>query len=472
MNAMSVESQRSQQTQPFHRSLGLLDATMIVVGSMIGSGIFIAPSLMAGYLNAPGLVILLWLIGGVLSVFGGLSYGELAAAIPRAGGQYVFLREAYGPIWGFLYGWTLFLVIQTGFIAAVGVAFAKYLGVFLPSLSEANVIFSVGSYSVNSAQLVAIVSIVLLTVVNFFGVRLGALVQNVFTLSKLGALALLILFAFAIGDGSFSNFTPVFSTSVPETLQMTFFAAFAVAMSKALFAYDAWNSVTFTAEETKEPHKVLPRALAYGTAITAVVYTLTTMAYLYIVPGAEAATVVDNRIAAEVAQRVMGSAGLIFVTIAILISTFGCNNGLILSGPRVYYAMAKDKLFFHSVSNVHAVYRTPVVSLVFQCIWSCVLTLTGTYSDLLTYTTFASLLFNVLTVVALFVFRRKRPDMDRPYRVWGYPIVPAVYILVAVFFIVYIFVGDLRNSGLGLAIILAGIPVYYYWKNKGQAATS
>ncbi|MBI3005670.1 MAG: amino acid permease [Ignavibacteriales bacterium] len=465
----TTSSAGSSETQQFHRGLGLLDATMIVVGSMIGSGIFIAPSLMAGYLDAPGLIILLWLIGGVLTVFGGLSYGELAAAIPRAGGQYVFLREAYGPIWGFLYGWTLFLVIQTGFIAAVGVAFAKYLGVFLPSLSEGNVLLSVGSYSVNSAQVVAIISIIVLTVVNFFGVRLGALVQNIFTLSKLGALALLILFSFAIGEGSFSNFSPVFSTSVPEALQMTFFAAFAVAMSKALFAYDAWNSVTFTAEETKEPHKVLPRALVYGTGITAVVYTLTTMAYLYIVPGPESAAVADNRIAAEVAQRVMGSAGLAFVTVAILISTFGCNNGLILSGPRVYYAMAKDKLFFEKVANVHSVYRTPVISLIFQCVWSCVLTLTGTYSDLLTYTTFASLLFNVLTVVALFVFRKKRPDMERPYKVWGYPFVPIVYILVAVFFIVYIFVGDLRNSGLGLAIILTGVPVYFYWSRKTKS---
>ena len=223
------------------RGLGLLDATTIVMGSMIGSGIFIAPSLMAGYIQSPGLLILLWLVGGVLTVFGGMSYAELAAAMPRAGGQYVFIREAYGPIWSFLYGWTLFLVIQTGFIAAVGVAFAKYLGVFIPALSENNVILSVGTYTINFAQVVAIVSIIILTVINIFGVRLGAIVQNVFTISKLAALALLIGLSFAIGNGSFSNFSPAFEPKIPEALQMTFFAAFAVAMSKALFAYDAWN---------------------------------------------------------------------------------------------------------------------------------------------------------------------------------------------------------------------------------------
>lgn len=455
-------------TGELKRGLNLLDATTIVIGSMIGSGIFIAPSLMAGYLQTPGLIILLWIVGGVLTVFGGLSYAELAAAMPRAGGQYVFLREAYGPIWAFLYGWTLFLVIQTGFIAAVGVAFAKYLGVFIPAFSENNMIVSVGAYTVNSAQVVAIVSIIALTVINIFGVRLGAIVQNIFTISKLAALALLIGLSLAIGNGSFSNFTPILTPIVPEALKMTFFAAFAVAMSKALFAYDAWNSVTFTAEETKDPHRNLPRALVLGTAIVAVVYILANTAYLYIVPIGQMANVPDNRIAAEVAQRVMGAGGLVFITVAILISTFGCNNGLILSGPRVYYAMAKDKLFFEGVKNIHPEYRTPVTSLVYQCVWSCVLTLTGTYSDLLTYTAFASLLFNVVTVAAVFVLRKNLPTMERPYKVWGYPVVPMMYILVALFFIVYIFVGDVRNSGLGLAIILTGVPVYFYWRRKAQ----
>jgi APA family basic amino acid/polyamine antiporter len=451
------------------RGLRLLDASTIVIGSMIGSGIFIAPSLMAGYLQTPGLIVLLWIVGGLLTVCGALSYAELAAAMPRSGGQYVFLREAYGRLWGFLYGWTLFLVIQTGFIAAVGVAFAKYLGVFIPALSESNVLVTVGSYTVNSAQIVAILSIVLLTGVNVVGVRLGAVVQNIFTVSKIAAIALLVGLSFAIGGGSLAHFSPVFEPIVPGALQMGFFAAFAVAMSKALFAYDAWNSVTFTAEETIDPHKNLPRALVLGTAIVAVVYTLTNLAYLYVVPVAEMAAVADNRIAAEVAQRVIGTCGLAFITAAILVSTFGCNNGLILAGPRVYYAMAKDRLFFSGVKHIHPTFRTPATALVYQCIWSCILTLTGTYSDLLTYTAFASLLFNVMTVTAVFVLRRKGADMHRPYKTWGYPLVPIFYIVVAIFFIVYIFVGDVRNSGLGLAIILAGIPAYFYWNRRDVA---
>jgi APA family basic amino acid/polyamine antiporter len=406
----------------------------------------------------------------VFTVFGGLSQGELAAAFPRTGGQYAFLREAYGPLLGFLYGWTLFLVIQTGFIAAVAVAFAKYLGVFFPGVSEDTPLMFAGALSVSSVQVVAMISIVVLTVINIFGIRLGALVQNAFTLAKLAALALVAVVSFLLGNGSFSNFEPLFTASVPGTVQMTFVAAIAVAMSKALFAYDAWTSVTFTAEETKEPHRTLPRALVLGTMIVAVVYTMATAAYFYILPIHEAASVADNRIAAAVAERVMGTFGLSFVTMAILISTFGCNNGLILSGPRVYFAMARDRVFFERVKVMHPRYRTPVVSLAYQCLWACLLTLTGTYSDLLTYTTFASLLFSVLTVIAVFIFRRTRPAMERPYKVWGYPVIPLVYIVVAMFFIAYIFIGDPRNSGLGLAIILTGIPLFYYWRKKSHSA--
>lgn len=457
-----------QKTGELKRSLTLFDATTLVIGSMIGSGIFIAPSLMAGYLQTPGLIILLWVIGGVLTIFGGLSYAELSASLPKAGGQYVFLKEAYGPFWGFLYGWTLFLVIQTGFIAAVAVAFAKYLGVFIPTLSENNILFSFFSFTLNTAQIVAILSIVALTVINIIGVRLGALVQNIFTVSKVAALAFLIVASFSAGLGSFENFKPVFIPIVPEALKMSFFAAFAVAMSKALFAYDAWNSVTFTAEEIKNPQRNLPKALILGTAITALVYTSTTMAYIYIVPVHQMAVVQDNRIAAEVAQIVFGPVGLMFIIAAILISTFGCNNGLILAGPRVYYAMAKDKLFFNKVRSIHPKFNTPAVSLIFQCVWACLLTLTGTYSDLLTYTAFASLLFNVLTIIGLFVLRKKQPNLHRPYKTFGYPVVPLLYILVAIFFIVYIFVGDFRNSFMGLAIIMTGIPGYFLMKRKIQ----
>ncbi len=448
------------------RSLNLLDATTLVIGSMIGSGIFIAPSLMAGYLQTPGLIVLLWIIGGVLTVFASLSYAELAAMMPRSGGQYVFLRQAYSPIWGFLYGWTLFLVIQTGFIAAVAVAFAKYLGVFVPSLSENNILFTFGNVSLNSVQVVAIVSIIILTAINIFGVKLGATIQNIFTISKVAALSFLITVAFVVGNGSIKNFSPLITPVVPEVLGMTFFAAFAVAMSKALFAYDAWNSVTFAAEEIKDPHRNLPRALILGTSITMLVYTLTTIAYIYIVPIQQMAVVADNRIAAEVASIILGPAGLIFITSAILISTFGCNNGLILAGPRVYFAMAKDKLFIEKAKKISPRFSTPAISLSYQCVWACILTLTGTYSDLLTYTAFASLLFGVLTVSGLFVLRKKMPDVERPYKTWGYPVVPLLYILAALFFIIYIFVGDVRNSGFGLVIILSGVPFYFYLRRK------
>lgn len=465
---MNTTREGKERAGELRRGLGLLDATTIVVGSMIGSGIFIAPSLMAGYLQTPGLIILLWAVGGILTVFAALSFAELSASFPRAGGQYVFLREAYGSLISFLYGWTLFLVIQTGFIAAVGVAFAKYLGVFVPVLSEQNTIMRLGSWEMNSAQAVAIASIVFLTIINIFGVRLGAFVQNVFTISKITALVLLIGLSFAIGTGDLSRFSPLLTPVVPPALGLTFFAAFAVAMSKALFAYDAWASVTFVAEETREPEKNLPRALVLGTGIVAVVYTLANVAYLYVVPVAEMALIPDNRVAAETAMRIMGTAGLAFITVAILISTFGCNNGLILAGPRVYYAMAKDGLFFRRVGDIHSTYRTPVTSLVYQCVWASLLTLTGTYSDLLTYTAFASLLANVMTVVGLFVLRRRKPSLARPYRVWGYPLVPVLYIAVAVFFIVYIFIGDPRNSSVGLALIMTGVPVFFYWHRKRE----
>jgi len=462
---------KKQDSVEWVKGLGLLESSTIIIGSMIGSGIFIAPALMAGYIQAPGLILLMWVVAGVFTIFGGLSYGELAAAMPKAGGQYVFLREAYSSLFGFLYGWTVFLVIQTGFIAAVAVAFAKYLGVFFPSLSETNVLFSIGQFSLNSAQVVGILSIALLTGANVFGVRFGALIQNVFTISKIGALGILCLLAFFIGQGSFTHFTPVFSTQVNESLQMGFFAAFAVAMSKALFAYDAWNSVTFTAEEVREPHRTLPRALVLGTSVTMLVYTLTTAAYFYIVPIDQMVLVPDGRIAAETAQQVLGSLGLGFIVIAILISTFGCNNGLILSGARVYYAMAKDGLFFDQVGKIHPVYKTPVAGLIYQGIWASLLTLTGTYSDLLTYTTFASLIFNSMTVAGIFILRKKMPNLERPYKAWGYPVVPIVYILISIAFVIYIFIGDLRNSGMGLVIVLTGIP-FFYWFSKARKLIS
>jgi APA family basic amino acid/polyamine antiporter len=456
------------------RDLGLLEATTIIMGSMIGSGIFLAPALIAAIVVekdlGAGSFVLIWAIGGVLTLCGALSYGELAAAFPKAGGQYVFLKEAFSPFPAFLYGWTVFLVIQTGFIAAVAVAFANYLGVFVPWISQSNAILQSGGFSFSSAQLVALALIGFLTWINTRGVKQGARVQNAFTIAKVLALAGLILAGILTSKGSWSNFQPW----VPPVVTTGVLAAFAVAMSKALFAYDAWNTVTFVAEETRDPVRTLPRALLLGTLGTALIYTLANVAYLHVLPVAEGAAVPDQRIAAEVARILFGPIGVSLIAVAIMISSFGCDNGLILAGPRLYYAMARDGLFFSGAARLDARRGTPVRSLWYQALWSMILVLTGSlgsrgaqlYSDLLTFTSFASLLFNAVTVWGLFLLRRKQPDLARPYRAPAYPWIPAVYLGVALFFLVFIAIGDPRNSGLGFAIVLTGVPVYFYLRAR------
>jgi APA family basic amino acid/polyamine antiporter len=452
------------------RGLSLFDGTTLIVGSVIGSGIFFAPAIMAGYLQTPGLLLGLWVLGGVLTLFGALSYGEMAAALPRAGGQYVFLSEAFSPLWGFLYGWTFLLAINTGFVAAVSVAFAKTLGFFLPSIGEANVLFAFGSFSFSTAQAVALVVIAAITWLNVTGLRTGALVQNVFTVAKVAAVAALVVLAIATARGSVANFTPVIGLELgPVGAEMGILAALAGAMAKALFAYDSWNSVTFAAEEVKDPERNLPRALLLGTLGVAAVYCSAVAVYMYMVPISEMASVRESRIATEAAVRMIGPAGGAFIAVAILVSTFGCVNGLTLAGARVVFAMGRDGLFFRGVSRVHQQYRTPAAALLLHGLVAALLTLTGTYNDLLTLTAFSSLLFNVLTIVGLFVLRVRQADLHRPYRVWGYPIVPALYVLVSAFFLVYIPVADPRNSGMGLIITALGLPAYFYWR-RGSAA--
>lgn len=450
------------------RGLGLFDATMLIVGSVIGSGIFVAPSIMAGYTQSPGLLLGLWILGGMLTMFGALAYGELAAAMPRAGGQYVFLSRAFSPLWGFLYGWTLLFAINTGFIAAVSVAFAKYLGVFFPSVGEGTILFVLGGRPFSSAQAVALVVIVALTWINITGLRTGARVQNLFTVAKVAAVAALVILALGLGKGSAANFSSPAGLLVlgPEGVKLGLFAAMAVAMSKALFAYDAWNSVTFAAEEMREPERNLVRSLLYGTLGITLVYCAAVAVYIYMVPVGEMAGIKDNRIAAEAAQRIMGTPGVAFIAIAILISAFGCVNGLVLAGARVVYAMARDGLFFPSGAAIHPVYRTPSRALVIQGVVAGLLTLTGTYSDLLTLTAFSSLLFNTLTVVGLFVLRRREPDLPRPYHAWGYPVLPSLYVVVSLFFLFFILKGDPRNSGLGLLLTALGLPAYLYWRRR------
>jgi basic amino acid/polyamine antiporter, APA family len=452
--------------ETLERRLGVFSATTLIVGSMIGSGIFIAPSIMAGLIATPGIYLGLWLVGGALTLLGALAYGELCAMMPKAGGQYVFLREAFGPLVGFLYGWTVFLVIQSGFNAAVAIAFSKFLGGVGLHLGENDLIWKLGFFSLSRAQLVAVAIIAILTWVNCRGVEAGAFVQNLFTVLKVGAIALLVLIGFVSAKGSFANFHPLVGFELgPTAVGMTLLAAIGVAMSKALFAYDAWNTVTFAAEEIKEPQRNLPRALVLGSVVTTLVYTGACAVYLYVLPLPVMARVVENRVAADVAGVLLGGLGVTAVSVAILVSTFGCVNGLILGGGRVLYAMARDGLFFSSAARVSK-RHTPQNALILQGVWSAVLALSGSYSRLLTYVTFASLAFNTLTVIALFVLRRKQPNAERPYRTWGYPVTPALYVLAAAFFILYIFIGAKVESLIGIGLVLLGLPAYALFKRQ------
>ena len=458
--------------QTLERRLGVFSATTLIVGSMIGSGIFIAPSIMAAYVATPGIWLGLWLVGGALTLLGALSYAELCAMMPHAGGQYVFLREAFGSVVSFLYGWTLFLVIQTGFNAAVAIAFAKFLGGVGLHVGENDVVLAVGGHVLLSrAQLVAVAVIALLTWINARGVREGALVQNVFTVLKVGAVALLVIVGFGSGKGSFSHFVPVVAVHLgPKGVEMGLLAAMGVAMSKALFAYDAWNTVTFTAEEVRDPERNLPRALVAGTIVTTLAYTAACAVYLYVVPLGRMAGVEENRVASEVAGVLLGPAGVTMISIAILVSTFGCVNGLILGGARVLFAMSRDGLFFRAAGKVDPVTQTPRGALLLQGIWSAVLALTGSYDRLLTYVTFASLAFNALTVVGLVVLRRTKPAMRRPYRTWGYPVTPALYLVGAGFFLLYIFIGDPVDSLAGVGLVALGFPAYRWLRRRPAVA--
>jgi len=447
--------------------MGLLDATLLLVGSMIGSGIFIVPSLIAKNIAAPGIYLGLWVLIGAVTLLGALAYGELSALFPHAGGQYVFLRWALGPLPSFLYGWTLLLVIASGGCAAVSIAFAKYLGVFLPVIGESHVMFTIQLWgyhvTISTAQLIAVIVPVFLSWVNTRGIEAGARIQNLFTIAKLAALLLLMSLSFALGKGYARNFLPLWSTEVPKVpgvAQVGFLAALGTAASMTLFTYDAWNTVTFAAAEIREPGKNLPRALIFGTLVTTLTYIGTVAAFLYLVPLDRMANVPENRIAAEAARILVGDTGTFLVAGAILISTFGCINGLILGSARVLYAMAHDGLFFAVAGRVNA-RQAPHIALYMLGSWSAVLVLSGQYDHLLTYTAFAGLLFNSATVASVYLLRKKRPDAHRPYLTWGYPVTPALFIIIALLFIIYIIYGNPKTSLYGLLLILLGVPMYW-----------
>lgn len=478
----------------FHRGLGLYDATMVVVGSMIGSGIFIVTPEMARTIGSPGGVLVAWIVTGVLTIVGALSYGELAAMMPRAGGQYVYLREAFSPLWGFLYGWTLFLVIQTGTIAAVTVGFARYLGALVPGIRDDNYIVapihvSTGyAFSLSTTQLVAIVIIALLTWTNTRGLQYGKIIQNVFTTAKAGALLFLVVVGLLLGWNHAAvadNFGDAWRTRgavdvVPGLSAVTgvgLFVALCVSQTGSLFSSDAWNNVTFTAGEVKEPRRNVPLSLALGTAVVIGGYLLANVAYLVTLPFDAVQHAAGDRVATATLDAIFPGAGATIMAACIMVSTFGCTNGLVLAGARAFYAMAKDGLFFRSAGELNAA-KVPASGLVLQGVWSAFLVLPRTYdpethaygnlySNLLDYVISAALVFYILTIAGLFRLRRTRPDVERPYRAFGYPVVPALYILGAAVILLVLFRYRTATTWPGLILVLLGVPVYLAWRKRG-----
>ncbi|HEV8592657.1 MAG TPA: amino acid permease [Pyrinomonadaceae bacterium] len=504
--AAEVAEIEQQSREGFIRGLGLLDSTMIVAGSMIGSGIFIVSADIARQVGSPGWLLVVWLVTGVLTVIGAVSYGELAAMMPKAGGQYVYLREAYSPFWGFLYGWTYFLVIQTATIAAVAVGFGRYAGIlaekFLPgawNISETNYLIepirigtSSYAFSLSTAQLVGIAMIALLTWMNTRGLKLGRLVQNTFTIAKTGSLIALIVLGIIVGlmahgDIASANFGDLWTVrgnlqnvgnGLTAAVAFGLFVGICVAQTNSLFSADAWNSVTFTAGEVRDPKRNVPLSLALGAGGVIVLYLLANVAYLVTLRFEDIQRVTSDRVASATAEVVFPGAGALLMAAAILVSTFGCNNGLILTGARAYYAMAKDGLFFRSAGELNK-FHVPAWGLVIQGIWSAFYVLPRTvktaadgkvsygnlYGDLLTYVISAALIFYILTIIGIFVLRVKQPDAERPYKAFGYPIIPALYCVGAAVILVVLFVYQTTATWPGLLIVLTGVPVYFVWKN-------
>jgi APA family basic amino acid/polyamine antiporter len=471
-----------QHATSFKQSLGLFDATMVVAGSMIGSGIFIVSADITRNVGSAGWLIAVWLITGFMTITAAVSYGELSGMYPRAGGQYVYLKEAFNPLAGFLYGWSFFAVIQTATIAAVGVAFSKFAAYLIPSLSENNIIADLNFVRISAAQLVAILLIFFLTFTNTKGIKGGKIIQTTFTTTKLVSLFGLIILGFLLTKHSFWNenwqtgFTAMQdngSRDASGTLHVTnwkpisggvLIGAIAVAMVGSIFSSDAWNNVTFIAGEIKNPKRNIGLSLFLGTLIVTIIYVCTNLMYIHVLPLQNIAYdhvsfAENDRVAVVASQRFLGDAGTIVIAIMVMISTFGCNNGLILAGARVYYTMAKDGLFFTKTGelNKHAV---PEYALWIQAVVASLLCLSGRYGDLLTMVSFVVVIFYILTILGIFVLRKKRPDAERPYKAFGYPVLPVIYILLALAFCIGLVWTSPKYSLWGLAIALAGIPLY------------
>jgi len=458
---------REGSTVEFVRVLTRLDATSLVVGSMIGSGIFIVSADILRQVGSPGLMLVVWAVAGVVTLMGALTYGELAALFPRAGGQYVYLRESISPLFGYLYGWTLFAVIQTGTIAAVAVAFAKFASVFLPALSPdvflgATVALPTGDIDVGLSpqRLLAVALVVALTVVNVRGVHTASRVQNALTAVKVGAVLLLIACGLTLGrtPDAAVNFGASFW---PADVSFAVLPALGAAMVGALFAMDAWNNVGFAAGELRAPHRDLPFAMTAGVVTVVALYLLANLAYLSVLPADAIAHAPEDRVGTAVLEAMFGPTGLYLMAAAIMISTAGCSNGMILSGARLYYAMARDGLFFRRAGELHPAHRTPVFGLTLQAVWASALCLSGTYGQLLDYVIFAALLFYLLTALGLFALRVRRPDLERPVRVPCYPWLPALYVLAATLICVNLIVEKPQYSGAGLCIVALGVPLFF-----------
>lgn len=476
------------------RTLTLFDSTMIVMGSMIGSGIFIVSSSVAKQLGSPAYLLLAWVLTGVLTIIAALSYGELAGMMPKAGGQYVYLREAYNPLVGFLFGWATFLVIETGLIAAVAIAFAKFTAVLIPYFNEQNILFKAGDYTFTTTQLLAFVVIIFLTYINIQGIKTGKWVQNVFTITKVGALLGLIVLGFVKGWGSMAGqmnweqFGSPFKSSVINGTVMhnplsngALWTAMGLAMIGPVFSSSAWNTITYTAGEIKNPQRNIPLSLFLGTLLVSILYISANAVYVMLLPvngdpnGVDTfsrgiAFASNERVGTAAAEMIFGAPAAIVMAVFIMISTFGCNNGIVLSGSRVYYAMAKDGLFFKKAGLLNEK-GVPAYSLIVQCVWACLLCVSGKYSDLLKYVTFATLLFYILTIAGVFILRYKQPHAERPYRAWGYPIIPAIYLFIATAICINLLIFEspislfglsVKPSWVGLVIVLLGIPVYYF----------
>ncbi len=433
--------------EKLQRGLGLKEASAIIVGTIIGTGIFIVPNTIARAVEAPGLVFAVWLLAGGLSLLGAFTYAELGAAFSRVGGEYVYLRLAYGPLWGFLYGWTQFLVIKTGSIAALAAGFAIYLGHFLP-LSE------------RGSKITAIACLLVLSLVNCRGVRVGGAVQAGLTVLKLTLILGLVGLAFILGEGTTAHYRPMW----PEMVRDNWFGRFGVAMVAALWAYDGWNNINMVAGEIAHPARTIPRALVLGTLVVILVYLLANLAYFHVLP--ITAIQASERVAAEAIERVLGAPGATIVSLAILISILGALNGSILSGARIFYAMAADGLFFRPIARVHERFRVPHVAILAQAAWAALLAASGTYEQLFTYVIFAAWVFYGLTTIGCLFLRWKFPEVERPFRTPGYPVVPLLFGGLALVLTVSTFVGAPRESAIGLGIMLSGLPAYALWKRK------